>query len=71
LTLQELVCELTVELKPSTEQLTRKICFESIRANVSGASKMTDLQLLLLAAIVSSKKEFQERVFIEFLGTEN
>jgi hypothetical protein len=71
MTLEELACELNDELKFSAEDLTRRNCFDEIRRKVSGASKMTNLQLLFLATIVSSKKEFQERVFIEFLGEEN
>jgi len=60
MTLEELACELNDELKFSAEDLTRRNCFDEIRRKVSGASKMTNLQLL-----------FQERVFIEFLGEEN
>ena len=65
MTLQELVCELNVELKSSTEGLTIKKCYEEIRKKVPGASSLTNLQLLLLATIVSSETEFQERVSIE------
>jgi hypothetical protein len=66
-TLTELVHELNAELKSSGKELTRKICFREIRKKVSGASKLTNLQLLFLTTIVSSKKEFHEKVFIEFL----
>ena len=71
MTLEELVYELNIELKPSAIELTRKDCFDEIRKKVSGASTMTNLQLLLLATVVSRKREFQERVFIEFLDSQN
>lgn len=66
MTLQELVCELNSELKTSAEVLTKIECYEVIRKKVPGASQMTNLQLLLLATVVSSKSEFQEKVSIEF-----
>ena len=66
MTLQELVCELNFELKPSNKELAKKKCYEVIRKQVPGASKMTNLQLLLLATVVSSTSEFQEKIAVEF-----
>ena len=71
MTLPELVLELNSDLKASDAELTRSFCYDAIRKRVSGASKMTDLQLLLLATIVTNKREFQEKVFIEFLDNSN
>ena len=71
MTLTELAYELNAELKDSDSELTNKLCFDEIRKKISGASQLTNLQLLLLASVVSSKNEFQERIFIEFLDNSN
>ena len=67
MTLTELVFELNDEIKKTTPRLSQKVCLNEIRSKVPGASRMTNLQLLLVAMTVSSKREFQEKVFLEFL----
>ncbi|MBI1766783.1 MAG: hypothetical protein HYR67_00230 [Bacteroidetes bacterium] len=67
MTIRELTYELNADLKVMDTKLSEAICFSEIRNKVSGASKMSNLQILLLVTIVSNKTEFQEKVFIEFI----
>jgi hypothetical protein len=69
--LTELVFELNVALKNSSSDITRKICFDQIRNSVSGASHLTNLQILLIATISSNANEFQKKIFAEIKNNSN
>jgi hypothetical protein len=65
--------QLAREFNPQLEELpdselTKQKCIGVIRDNISGATSLTNFQLLILAYISSNKSEFQEKVLFDFIN---